>query len=152
MPGKPRTPTAILKARGSWLAKLPDRQNEPSYAAASAECPECLQGEAMAHWEQVTPELFRCGVVTIPDVPALIALCQQWGIYSAAYATCETDGHWIETERGKQKHPAHAVMVDALKEYQRLAAGFGVIPAHRSKAPASKPQPDSSKARFFKAG
>jgi len=71
--GPPRTPTAVLAQRGSWLAKT--RPNEPRPAVESPDRPDWLNDEAAAVWDQVVPFLLEIGVLSRVDSNALARYC-----------------------------------------------------------------------------
>lgn len=156
--GPPKVPVAILQARGSALAKLPDRANEPkSLPEADMAAPDMLTGEAAAAWNRIIAPLFRYqGIVTVIDRDAAIMLCQSWKTYVEAYNLCESEGYELHTEKGVVPNPAQRRMWDALDRYFRIAPHFGITPANRSRltnAITKRPESETKdKGRFFKAG
>ena len=156
--GPPKTATAILKARGSWLAKLPDRANEPqSLPEADMACPHELTDLAAEAWNRTIVPLFAYGIITVADRDSAIMLCRYWRQYMQACECLEADGYELETPQGPVTNPAWKRMCEASDRYNRLAPQFGIQPANRSRitnAITKRPAEDQAKdkSRFFKAG
>ena len=74
--GPAPTPTAILKLRGSWRAKI--RKNEPQPEPGVPRCPRGLDPVAKAKWKQLVPKLDKMGVLTQIDGDALENYCNAW--------------------------------------------------------------------------
>lgn len=73
MSGPARTPTNILKLRGSWRGDL--NPNEPKVDICIPAMPKCLRGEAKKEWERVTPMLLKTGCIANTDMSQLQAYC-----------------------------------------------------------------------------
>ncbi len=76
MPGPQPTPTAILKARGSWRAKV--RADEPSPEPGRPACPTWIVGEARKEWRRIIGELSACGILARVDRAALAIYCESY--------------------------------------------------------------------------
>lgn len=155
--GLPRTPTAILKARGSWLAKESDRADEPSLPVASHRCPALIADDEWArdYWREVFVPLFRFGVISVSDVNSAIRACQAWSRLQRATKVVLEEGVTLATEKGEVAHPALATINGANDILNRLEPQFGIMPANRSRitnAVTKRPAEDTQdKSRFFKA-
>lgn len=76
--GPPPVPTAILKARGSWLAPL---RKDTDVVAGTPRIPEWLPAECLPIWDDLSSRLMRAGVITERDGDALALLVytyRQW--------------------------------------------------------------------------
>ncbi len=82
--GPMRTPTAVLKARGSKLAK--HRTGEPKFDRGQPTCPTWLTAEAKAEWRRIIGQLDTAGLMTLADRAALAAYCDAWADYVRAAA------------------------------------------------------------------
>src|SRR3954451_8462443 len=88
--GPAPTPTRILKARGSWRAKLNPNEMQPK--AKPPKPPAELKGEALAEWKRIVKVLKPTKVITEADRSALLMYVQAWAQMQAAHAEVEKDG------------------------------------------------------------
>lgn len=154
--GLPKTPNNILKARGSWRAKLPERAEEPkSLPEAPIECPAVIADDpdAKDYWDGTICPLFAYGIITVADVRTVVRMCRAWSRLEAASKIVAEDGVTVATEKGVASHPALAAINGANEILNRLEPQFGIMPANRSrvtnaitKRPAGEAE---NKARFF---
>jgi len=81
--GPAKTPTAVLAARGSWLAKLPDRVDEIQVAAlrVAPDPPEWLSEGGCAIWRAHAQPAFNEGLLTAMDVMAFGMMCERVADY-----------------------------------------------------------------------
>jgi len=82
-PGPPKTPTAELAKRGSWRAKLPDRESEIQVAAlrVAPDPPEWLSEGGCAIWRAHAQPAFNEGLLTAMDVMAFGMMCERVADY-----------------------------------------------------------------------
>lgn len=140
--GPKRTPTLILRQRGSWLAGT--RAGEPQFASGAPEPMGELDMEARRVWDRLLPMLLERGVVTRADGLALTCLCRAWSRFAAAEALLAKDGLTTTTALGGIKpHPAVAISNAAWAQIVKGCAMFGINPADRSSVtPAGPPAYD----------
>lgn len=81
--GRPHTPTAILKKRGSWHAN--HREHEPQPPEGLPECPEELNPIARAEWDYYLPILDEMGVVSPAELGYLVEMCRQLAICTVCH-------------------------------------------------------------------
>ena len=133
--GPSKTPTNILKARGSKRAG--DRPAEPIAPEGDPVCPDWLRPEAKDYWARLMPMLQN---------QKLLAECDENAI--ARY--CQTLAKWRQSEEFLMKHGESYGMVDAtgntiIKAYLqvnlsiklsevllRLEREFGLTPSARA--------------------
>ena len=72
--GPPRTPTSVLKLRGSWRGNA--RGDEPEPAHDRPDCPEWLSAEERAAWDRVDELLESMRVLTVADGAQLERYCR----------------------------------------------------------------------------
>lgn len=164
--GPPKTPTRILKLRGSPVAK----QREKSAVQVPSKkptCPRWLDKDARAVWHLLIPQLAAVGLVTKLDRNALTMYCRLFS-------------RWVQAEKFLQErgtsHPLRRVTKDGdgkervivvgfqifpqvreadslASQLLRLEQNFGLTPSARASLQTSvEKKQDDGKARFFKDG
>jgi phage terminase small subunit len=81
--GPPRTPTSVLKFRGSWRGNA--RGDEPEPKHDRPECPDWLSGDERAAWDRVVALLESMRVLTVADGAQLERYCR----YLVRWRQCE---------------------------------------------------------------
>ena len=145
--GRPRIPTALHQAHGTYRADRHGR-TEPQSPLATSELPEWaeLTGEAAACYQRLASLLTSMQVLTEADVGALVQLSRRYGEYleaagevrecGATYRSEGRDGMRLKT------HPAVAIRDRAWTDVERGLAQFGLTPASRSRVVRSLERPD----------
>lgn len=110
----------------------------PGFIRLPPEPPMWLEGEALAEWRRVAPELQRLQLTKPIDSGALTAYCLAWARLVDAQAIVERDGLLYEGKQGLVSHPALRVVESASKELRAWAAEFGLTPAAEAKVGATK--------------
>lgn len=137
MPGPSRTPTKILKLRGSREAK--SRKSEPQPATGAPLCPSWMTARAKVEWRRIAPELTRLGLLTGVDKSALAAYCTAVAEMEDAVKVLEAEGRYQKSTTGSiQRHPAHLTLAESLKRVASLSHLFGLSPGSRSKVTATE--------------
>jgi P27 family predicted phage terminase small subunit len=130
-----RTPSPTqLKVLSGNPGKRPIPTNEPKPVAASPDPPAHLQGEALAEWRLLAPELARLGLLTVADRPFLSIFCEAWSAYRVAAAIVAEQGPLVKSARedgAYVKNPACQVMRDQADVMLRYGSRFGLSPADR---------------------
>jgi len=137
MPGPPRTPTAILKARGSWLA---DRNSdEPLPEKGIPDLPDGFDGEVKAVWDELTEILDAMNVLTKADRLAVERYCGLVVIYrdlkkfiderGTVYPVKDKQGNVI----GMEEFPQFKQMCKLADLLHKAESHFGLNPAARSR-------------------
>ena len=143
--GPAKTPTAILEARGSWLAKT--RKDEPQ-AEGVPLCPDWLTDEAKLIWNRLLPMLQGIGVVGAVDENAMARYCQTF----ALWRTCVmfVAEHGMENNGKEYPHTGRASQL--ADQLLRIERQFGMTPASRANLAidtTKQPKEPSGKERFF---
>ncbi len=159
--GPPRTPTAILKARGSWLVKHRE-ETEPKPPRGRPTCPRWLKNEARAEWKRLVVLLDDMGVITKADGNALSRYCKLLERWKRMEAFIEENGETYQTmdrdgmPAGRQVYPQVKLAHELAVQLGRLEGEFGMTPASRSRvsvqdaaAVVFESAIDARKARFF---
>ena len=145
MSGPPRTPTDILKLRGSKRAA--GRKNEPKPRKAAPRCPSRLTKEEKSVWKQLVEILKEMNVLTVADGNALARYCVMWcewwrcdayvKKYGISFPMKRVIDRGKETERteiiGFQPFPELTQRNRLSAELHRLEAEFGLTPAARAR-------------------
>lgn len=135
MSGPPRTPTEILKLRGSWLAK--SRPGEPQPEKTAPPMPAGLSEREAAVWDRLVATLEEMQVVTVADWPELERYARQWCRWEDCEAVIRASGMTYEVEgrNGRQikERPEvrEAARLDA--SLRAIEQQFGLTPASRSR-------------------
>lgn len=140
------TPTAILKARGSWRAK--ENKSQPAPPTEQPDFPEWLTEEAAAAWHYVAPLLESMGVLARIDGNALARYCTLWARWRACEQKIATYGDVfpIKNEEGKVvgfvPTPYVGQSVKLCQLLARLEAEFGMTPSSRTRISAPQKKQD----------
>lgn len=92
--GPAKTPTALLKKRGSWRAKK--RKKEPKPDPKRPACPQWLNASARRMWWEIVPQLHKMGVVGKTDRSLLAVLCQTWAQWRRLQEFVDKEGGYYE--------------------------------------------------------
>jgi phage terminase small subunit len=111
--GPQPTPTAILKARGSWRADI--RTNEPSMEPGVPECPRKLTKAQLAWWDRTVAIMLRMKTLTLAHGEALSRYC----VFADEFDKCRDVDERIKVNR----------------ELKQCAASLGLTPASTSTVP-----------------
>ena len=144
--GPPRTPTAILAARGSWLAKTrPDLGAEPELSGLDVPAEIAGDPVAAAKWAELVPHLVAARVLASCDRDSLSDYCRIWSLreHAAAFLRANGRAYQVFGGIGKNGEP----VCKGVKPYPQvweemrytdllrgLRARLGIDPASRSNA------------------
>lgn len=141
--GPKRTPTIILRNRGSWLA---GQREDVDFPAGTPEPPSWLSAEAKRAWDDLVPLLRHRGVLTRADGMALACLCTAWGRLVEAEALLATEGIVVRTLTGGTKpHPCVGISNGTWAQVVKGCALFGLDPADRSGVTPAGPPTEGDK-------
>lgn len=157
MSGPPRTPTPILEARGSWLAKE-RAQTEPKPRSGSPACPKWLSKQARTIFRATCRELEAMRTLAKSDWAVIarysdmtirfLAAVEFLDKYGSTYPLKDAEGKLRCMQQFPQVAIYHKLATCLLKIEQEL----GLTPASRSRIQVAGRQdaPGDTKARFFK--
>ena len=151
--GPKRTPTKILKLRGSARAKRCTGEPDP---AGPLVRPKWLKRQARRKWEQLAPQLEQYIGAKQIDSGTLARYCDMWAWWRDLRKWIAENG---ETYTGVNKkgddyegqHPQVNLCLKLQTQLAKLEAEFGLSPAARTgiKIPDKQPVRNEKK-RFFK--
>ena len=159
MPGPPKTPTAMLKLRGSPLAKT--RSNEPRPQVGIPDPPDYLTKEERANFRRFGKMLNGMGVMTVADAAMLGRYCRMFTRWLEAekfiaengttYPKHDATGKTI----GFGEFPQVGIADRAAGHMLKIEVQFGLSPASRPKLAAlvkrdEKPAHGNSKRSYFR--
>ena len=153
--GPARTPTSVLKTRGSWRAKA--RKGEPQPKKGRPRCPRWIKPEARRAWRELIPQLEMMKVLTKIDKNALVRYCQTLAMWREAHEFLQKHGT-VYSERdsggkvtGLREYPQVARVLRLSEALLRLEKQFGLTPAARASLSidVGPPKEDSPRSRFF---
>jgi P27 family predicted phage terminase small subunit len=114
------------------------------------ECPDHLEGEALAEWERITPHLAKLGLISQVDRSALAGYCDTWGeyvwacqqikIHNAGDPSGQRGRVWDTPSGYKQISVLQQIRNRSLEQMKSFLAMFGMSPADRSRVTQSDPQ------------
>lgn len=129
------TPTPILKARGSWLAKK--RKNEPTPKSGRPHCPSHLSPDARKIWRRVVPLLEGMRVLTKADGAALERYCFLLSHWRKEADRLEKHGSVYPVRRDGvvlfKLLPTVKVFDMLTTQLGRMEQAFGLNPASRAR-------------------
>ncbi len=147
--GTPRTPTAILKLRGSDLVS--SRANEPDALAGDLEALESVSSsdEATRIFKRLAKSLQAMRVLGSQDATALSILASTLAKgENAARQVFESGGDVIDSPHGKIVNPWSKIRDSALESSFKMLKEFGLTPATRSNVEAMKGKADKVSEMF----
>ncbi len=146
--GPQRTPTAVLRLRGSSLAKGREAEHEVEPEAGVPDKPGEMVKDVSEVWDRTVPILEEMGVLTGADGGMLAAYCNAYVRSDKANAKERA----ARKRGGDDWHRAFRMADAAALTLHRLGAAFGLDPSSRSRIHAVKPRPQDEKpgAEFFK--
>ena len=156
--GPPRTPTEVLRKRGSWLANRNPREPRPKRGRPV--CPRWISKRAKRAWKELIPLLDAMGVLALIDRNALIRYVQSWAAWREAHEFLNKHGssYPLKDKSGKavgfKAFPQVKMVAELSAQLGRLEGQFGMTPAARSRIECveEKEKPVSDKERFFQMG
>lgn len=130
--GPKRTPTAVLKIRGSWLAT--DRSDAGERGVGELPAPPAWLSEASrAQWHHIGQWLVGWGVMLDRYEPGLAELCDAYAQFIAVTEAAHGQPFWTETDKGGIKpHPVWAEKDRAAKRLKDSLSRYGLTPAAAS--------------------
>ena len=145
---RPRTPTAILRNRGSRHAT---NRTEPKSTGALAAMNDNLTADELDAYNAFKAEAEALGVLQSTDRAALRILAVEYASYERLRQVLETEGETYQTAQGLiRRRPEVAMMRDSFKAVTRLLNEFGLTPASRTRAAQVAPAEEyDDKSRFF---
>ena len=152
-PGPARTPSKILKIRGSPKA-IYRNPNEPEPPAGFPDPPYKLDETETAMWFRLVTDLDSMGILTVIDGNALARYCTTWRKWRKCEDFCEKHGEvYISTsktgEKVARKVPQATMAMNYSDQLLRLEGQFGLTPAARTSIVVNKKKPGKGKERFF---
>jgi P27 family predicted phage terminase small subunit len=147
--GPPRTPTEILKARGSKKAKGRAPSVGPTPERKAPKRPAWLTPEAVEVWDHTVPILQQMGILTVADGPTIARYCQSYVDWVASDAEIRKEGAWYQMPNGmKRPHPAVRMRTEYARVLKECEDRLGLTPSARSSLnvtvawmPGAKPAP-----------
>lgn len=130
--GRPSKPTNLKVLHGDRSDRI--NHDEPVPGQVEVSPPSWLDGDGLAVWHELAPDLIAQNVLTAWDAEAFAMACDQVRLYRQAKARVKRDGVMIKGARGSMiKHPMLQVQRDAATTFAQLAARFGLTPSDRAK-------------------
>jgi len=154
--GPPKTPTAILRARGSRL--LYDRVDEPTPPTGRIYKPSWLSETASKYWDETKQILRQMQVLSVADVFGHALLVEAIANYVATKSIYDQTGGKPVYMRDNEmrKNLAYQPMMQAWDQALRACREFGLTPSSRASLSITPPNDEKivdaevkDKGRFF---
>lgn len=132
-----KTPTPILQLVGSRKAEHRADRNFPDSEKVAPDRPDWFVREVREHWDTLTPQLDRLGLLTRVDQAALVRYCELWVQWKALMADVHARGRTYTTvdKQGNERHyarPEFRLLSDLNAQLLRLEQEFGLTPSSRA--------------------
>jgi P27 family predicted phage terminase small subunit len=141
--GPAKTPTNILKVRGSWLAE--QRQNAPQAEPSLPPCPAWVSPNAAKHWDEIGGLLYSMGIMSAPFTLTLGLLVEALADYVKRAEQCRDCDEVVYTEKGAFPHPIFGMKDKAWDRVLKAAQQFGLTPATISDVTIDKPKQEEDR-------
>ena len=134
----PYVPTKLKVLRGNPAKRAILPEPEPRISETVPEPPEYLQGEALAEWQRLAPELHALGLLTVADPHPFASYCILLARWIEAERALAAVGSLTKVNRdGPVAHPLVAIASNAARDMMAAAIQFGLTPAARRRLAAS---------------
>ena len=145
--GPKKTPTKVLKLRGSWRGDKRPVDDPGAYTRPSM--PQYLTGAARTEWKRIVPILENMGVLAECDRTMLALYCKVYAEWLEADELCKS--LLIKTSNNNiVQHPALSIRTNAWERLKKICSEFGLSPSARTGlAMAPKSRDTVGKGRFF---
>ena len=157
--GPARTPTNVLRMRGSWLAK--EREDEPQPKRERPICPKWLRLEAKRAWRRLIPQIDGMGILGKCDRGVLARYCQTYAKWREAEEFLAKNGdiYAVRDKAGAvtefRQYPQVSTAIRLSDHLLRIEKEFGLTAAARANLAKPKekdPHENRGKGRFFTMG
>lgn len=140
--GRKPIPNRIKLLRGN-PGKRPLNMAAPQWTPVSG-TPEWLDGFAKQEWDEIAPDLMAQKMLTRAGQAAFACYCVAVGNMRTALEYLH-GSQLLGVQDGKPtRHPAYALLREAMADVRSFASEFGFTPASATKvAQGAKPAPDS---------
>jgi len=126
--GPPRTPTSILRLRGSQLAKRRERESSVQAEGGRPTEPVWLNSEGKREWKRTVRALGTMKVLSRSDRSVLAGLCQAWSTFVALAKAWNR----LDPTEYVENRALRVMISQSFNDYRRAALEFGLTPASRS--------------------
>lgn len=155
MKGRKPTPTALKKLAGNpGKRRLPT--DEPEMPVESPDPPEWLNGEALAEWNRIVPQLHEAGIMALSYRSAIASYCEAWARFVDAIEQIpKTGGEIVKSPSGFPiQNPYAAVRNKAQAQMLKVAAEFGMTASSKTriKAIGDNPAAKATPLKLFASG
>ncbi|MCK6460908.1 MAG: phage terminase small subunit P27 family [Planctomycetaceae bacterium] len=159
-PGGGRKPKpTLLKVLAGNPGHRPLNQTEPEPRRRMPACPKVLDGASRREWHRMGRILFKAGLLTEIDGPALMGYCLAYARLLDAEEKVRQYGAVVKAPSGYLAHsPYLAIANKALEQMRAFLVEFGMTPSSRSRVHAAggargvAPGESDLDERFFGAG
>lgn len=149
--GRKKLPTQLKVLKGTLRnhrEKTPGMV-EPDPAQSGLKMPDHFSDLEAAVWNAHAQDLHASKLLRDVDYPQFIAFCVAVATMLEMKATLARDGKIIMGTFGPVKHPAWAILKDAMVFINKFGSEFGLSPAARARVKVPEPKPDNPLKAFL---
>ncbi len=149
MKGRKRTPTPVLKLRGSWRAKT--RPGESSLPVERPEAPAFIHSDAVAmeEWEFVVSQMEELRTLAKIHRMLIASYCLAVSRLTKAQAVLDEEGQTQLGKNGDCKRPEVSIVETASRDIKGIMAELCITPGSQSRVTAKPAKAQDKKAKFF---
>ena len=130
--GRKPKPTNLKKLQGNPGGR--PLGNEPAPDVCIPSPPEHLNPDAIIEWNRITPLLETMGLITLSDMAAIAAYCQNYGRWVEAEKLVASDGMIVYSDSGyPSHHPSVSIANNAMDKMYKFLIEFGLTPSSRAR-------------------
>lgn len=150
MLGRKPKPTA-LKRIADNPGHRPMNEREPVALAGVPDCPiGLLEGEALAEWERIIPQLEGMGILSTVYRAPLVAYCLIWADFVDSVENIRKFGKVVKSPSGyAMPNPYVSIARQAREDLRKYAAEFGLTPSSASRIVVHGPTTSADPAAEF---
>lgn len=153
MPGPPRTPTQIRKAKGN-PGKRAYNKREPKLQLAVPATPAGLDDDGAREWARLVTMAQEAQILTRAERSIIELAAHAYSVFIRAQREIDSKGLTYETTNTTgglviKSRPEVAIASDAWRRYRAAICELGFTPAARAKVSTVDPNEDESPAAGF---
>ncbi len=125
-------------------------RNEPEPDICIPDPPDFLEGEALAEWNRMAPQLEKLSLISEVDRTAFAAYCKLYTRWVEAEAELEQSNLLVKTTHGNViQNPLVGIVNTALVNMLKYLTEFGMTPAARARVSIKKDNGGDGKWKNF---
>lgn len=130
--------------------RINNQEPKPSRGKRCPAPPAWLQEQpyAIEKWDELAPELWRLGLLTVMDVEAFAMVMLAYQRQVDAAEDVRVNGYIIDTPKGPVRNPSLITLKESADLIRGMANHFGLTPSGRQALKSDAPQADDMAALY----